>query len=105
MDLIGFSKKTISKFQKGYALLRNEEKLLDYLGTDAFKKTKTSIVTIDSNTLLSVTENIVKILKVAQVVLTDENFTLESFVDKIEPMIKENVDLAPIAKIKFIRVS
>ena len=54
---------------------------------------------------MSVSEDIVKILKAAQLVITDENFSLENFVDKIEPLIKENIDLASIAKIKFIRIS
>ena len=46
-----------------------------------------------------------KVVKVASIVLTDEKFSLASFIDKIEPLIKESPDLYPVANTSFILVS
>ena len=100
---LGFSKKNFSQL-KTHSLLRNEQLNPDYLpGGNKFWQDY--IVAIDSETLHSMTKEIVKMLKVTQYIFTDDKFSLETFVTNAEPMIKESPELVPVARTKFILVA
>ena len=60
---------------------------------------------LTSESLALLSEDTLNLLKCVQGVVTDESFSLQAFVEKLEPIIRQNPEYNPAALTQFVIVS